>query len=236
MSMPMNDVRDPQPRRRGASWWRALPRWTPVALGVGLGLAAGLGYGLAATPQYTATSYVLVVPQPGGDSQRALGFAQAYGRIATGSAVLAGAQAAAGTPAADLRGRVAAATSPDAPMISVTGTSDSGAKAARIADAVARSLTTTGNGTSATTGVRLLLFSPATTPTGPSSPSVTLSAAVGASAGGLLGALALLARRAPQDGQDGYGDTVDAVDGLEPRDDRDHAVPSPSQEHPRAAV
>ncbi|WP_329133834.1 lipopolysaccharide biosynthesis protein [Streptomyces sp. NBC_01476] len=179
-------------RRR--SRWRALPRWVPLPLGLGIGLAGGLGYGLAATPQYAATSYVMVVPQHTGDSPTALGFAQAYGRIVTGSAVLAGASAAARTPVAGLGDHVQAQTSPDAPMISVTGTADGGQDAARIANAVAASLAETGNRDSAATGVRLLVFSPAVAPTSPASPSVPLSAAVGASAGALLGALALLVR------------------------------------------
>ncbi|SEO92699.1 hypothetical protein SAMN05216267_105630 [Actinacidiphila rubida] len=241
----MNDVRDPNARgARGARWWHRLPRWTPLPLGIGLGLACGLGYGLTAAPQYAATAYVLVVPQHATDSQTALGFAQAYGRITAGTAVLAGAQSAAGTPAPELRGHVQAATSPDAPMISVTGTSDSGARAARIADAVADSLTATGNRTSASTGVRLLLFSPATAPASPSSPSTGLSGAVGASAGGLLGALALLARRRPDDAHGPY-DGRDVRDGRgphdvhDPYDARPSAFPAPSpspHEHPRASV
>jgi uncharacterized protein involved in exopolysaccharide biosynthesis len=171
------------------------PRWIPLPLGLGIGLLGGLGYGLAAAPQYAATSYVMVVPQHA-DSPTALGFAQAYGRVVTGSAVLAGAQAAAGTPADSLRGHVQAQTSPDAPMISVTGTASNGVAAARYANAVARSLTATGNRSAGSTGVRLLVFSPASAPSSPSSPSAALSAAVGASAGGLLGALAQLVRPA----------------------------------------
>lgn len=167
------------------------PRWLPLPLGIGVGLLGGLGYGLAATPQYAATGYVMVVPQRA-DSPTALGFAQAYGRVVTGDAVLAGAQAAAGTPAGRLRRHVQSQTSPDAPMISVTGTASSGVAAARYANAVARSLTATANRTAATTGVRLLVFSGASAPDSPASPSVPLATAVGGSAGGLLGALALL--------------------------------------------
>jgi uncharacterized protein involved in exopolysaccharide biosynthesis len=172
-----------------------LPRWTPLPLGIGAGLLAGLGYGLLATPQYAATSYVMVVPQHA-DSPTALGFAQAYGRVVTGDAVMAGAQSAAGTQAQRLRGHVQSQVSPDAPMISVTGTASSGATAARYANAVARSLTAAGNRTAASTGVRLLVFSPASAPSSPATPSTPLSAAVGASAGGLLGALTLLVRPA----------------------------------------
>lgn len=179
---------------------RRVPRWAVPVAGVGLGVVGGLGYGLAAAPQYAATAYVLVVPQHTGDSQTALGFAQAYGRITTGPAVLAGAQQAAGRPEARLRGAVQAETSPDAPMIAVTGTAPTGATAARIADAVANSLTATGNREADGTGVRLLLFSRAAAPTAPSSPSATLSAAVGGCAGGLLGALVLLVR--PRDRDD----------------------------------
>jgi capsular polysaccharide biosynthesis protein len=167
-----------------------------VPLGAGIGLAGGLGYGLAAAPQYAATSYVIVVPQHG-DSATALGFAQAYGRVVTGSAVLAGAQATTGMAVSDLQSHVQAATSPDAPMISVTGTGPRGAVAADIANAVAASLTATGNRSAASTGVHLLVFSPAVAPTAPASPSAALSAAVGASAGGLLGALVLLVRPRP---------------------------------------
>lgn len=190
----MDDIRDRRPRRR-----RALLRRLAVPLGLGLGLLAGLGYGRAATPQYAATSYVMVVPQHGTDSPTALGFAQAYGRIVTGSAVLAGARADTHTAVGALKRHVRSATSPDAPMIAVTGSSPRARTAAVIANAVARSLAATGNRDAAGTGVRLLLFSPAAPPTAPSSPSAALSGAVGASAGALLGVLVLLVR--PRDEQ-----------------------------------
>ncbi|MYS19532.1 Capsular polysaccharide biosynthesis protein [Streptomyces sp. DvalAA-14] len=193
----MDEKHDPyRPGRRGRwqGWGRGLPRWVTLPLGVGIGLLGGLGYGLAATPQFAATSYVMVVPQHAGDSATALGFAQAYGRIVTGAAVLAGAQQATGISAAGLRDDVQAATSPDAPMISITGTAAHGPAAASIANAVATSLTATADRNAAATGVRLLLFSPALAPASPASPSAALAGAVGASAGGLLGALVLLVR------------------------------------------
>lgn len=195
MSRPMDD-RKRKDGLAGRAWWRRVPRWAAVPIGVVAGLAGGLGYGLTAAPQYAATSYVIVVPQHG-DSATALGFAQAYGRVVTGSAVLAGAQSATGMAVSDLQSHVQAATSPDAPMISVTGTGAGGAEAADIANAVAASLTATGNRNAASTGVHLLVFSPAAAPSAPASPSAALSAAVGASAGGLLGALVLLVRPRP---------------------------------------
>jgi capsular polysaccharide biosynthesis protein len=213
------DPRDPHHRGR-RSRWPALPRWAPLPLGLAIGLAGGLGYGLTATPQYTATSYVMVVPQRTGDSATALGFAQAYGRIVTGSAVLAGAQAAAHTTGAELRNQVQAATSPDAPMISITGTAARGPAAAAIANAVAASLTATADRNAAATGVRLLVFAPAAAPIAPASPSTPLAGAVGASAGALLGALVLLVR--PREERYGHAPAG--------------SVPAPAHEPARAAV
>jgi hypothetical protein len=115
---------------------------------------------------------------------------------------------------------VASQTSPDAPMISVTGTASSGAAAARYANAVARSLAATGNRDASSTGVTLLLFAPASAPAEPSSPSAALSAAVGGCAGGLLGALALLVRPAGRRSPD-TPDTPDAADATAP-------VPAPA--------
>ncbi|MFP8883964.1 YveK family protein [Streptomyces mangrovi] len=196
------------PRRTGplarlSPPWRpsSLPAWWPLALGILLGLVGAAAYGLLATPRYTATSYVVVVPGPGADSATALGFAQAYGRVATDSAVLTEARAAARMPVEELRDAVRAATSPDAPMVEITGTASSPGPAAAASNAVANALTRTGNQATSSTGVRLSLFAPAFDPTEPTSPSVPLAVAVGGCAGGLVGGLALLAaprgRRAP---------------------------------------
>ncbi|MFH0252071.1 lipopolysaccharide biosynthesis protein, partial [Streptomyces chitinivorans] len=177
------------------------PAWWPLALGVLLGLVGAVAYGLLATPRYTATSYVVVVPGPGADPATALGFAQAYGRVATDSAVLADARAAARMPVEELRDAVRSATSPDAPMVEITGTASSPGRAAAASNAVANALTRTGNQAAGSTGVRLSLFAPALDPTEPASPSAALAVAVGICAGGLVGGLAILAaprgRRAP---------------------------------------
>ncbi|HZG04074.1 MAG TPA: hypothetical protein VE546_10950, partial [Streptomyces sp.] len=179
------------------SWrpWRgpAVPAWAPPALGALLGLTGGAAYGLLAAPEYTATSYVVVVPAGQADSAAALGFAQAYGRVATDSAVLAEAQASARMPADELRGSVRSVTSPDAPMVEITGIAPRPDRAAAIANAVANALTRSGNAVTGSTGVRLSLFSPAFDPTEPASPSAPLTAAVGLCAGGLVGSIALLA-------------------------------------------
>ncbi|WP_211257207.1 YveK family protein [Streptomyces megasporus] len=188
------------------SWrpWRGstLPAWAPPALGALLGVTGGAAYGLLATPEYTATSYVVVVPGAGSDSATALGFAQAYGRVATDSAVLSGARAAAGMSVDALRDSVRSVTSPDAPMVEITGTASSPDRAAAVSNAVADALTKSGNLATGNTGVQLSLFSPAFEPTEPTSPSAPLSAAVGLCAGGLVGSLVRLAaprgRREPE--------------------------------------
>ncbi|MER0246334.1 hypothetical protein AAHZ94_31035 [Streptomyces sp. HSW2009] len=185
------------PRPRGPLWRAArarVPGWWPVVFGAALGLGGGAAYGLLATPEYTATSYVVAVPADGTDPATALGFAQAYGRITTGGAVLSAAQRSTGTPVEDLRASVRTATSPDAPMIEVTGADARPARAATTANAVARALAGHANRSARNTGVRLTVFAPAVPPTTPTSPSFPLSLAVGGCAGGLLGALALLVR------------------------------------------
>jgi hypothetical protein len=145
-------------------------------------------------PTYSATSYVVAVPNAQSDPQSALGFAQAYGRVATQLAVLGDAQVWAGVPARTLRDNVRPATSPDAPMISLTATSARADLASDMANAVSRSLIKYARDTKGATHIELLQFSRAVKPTEPSSASPPLTSLVGTSAGGLLGGLALLCR------------------------------------------
>ncbi|MEU6814937.1 lipopolysaccharide biosynthesis protein [Streptomyces sp. NPDC046860] len=173
---------------------RSLPPWSLVAAGVVAGGLIGGGYGLLKPPAYTATSYVIAVPAERSDTSTALGFAQAYGRVATQPAVLAQAQVRAGVPVATLSESVRTATSPDAPMVAVSATSTEAARAAAMANAVATALTEQAAASRKATGVELLLFSRAVRPAEPSSASAGVTTLVGAGAGGLLGGLALLVR------------------------------------------
>ncbi|MEU3062724.1 lipopolysaccharide biosynthesis protein [Streptomyces subrutilus] len=188
---------DHRPEKKG-SRRRLLPppAWWPLPACALLGLAAGGVYGVLKTPEYAATSYVVAVPGDTTEPATALGFAQAYARIATSSSTLAYAQPRAGVSARELRTQVRAETSPESPMIAITGTSTSPAEAADIANAVADALSLSSNQAAKNTGVQLLLFNQAVAPTEPASPSAPLGAAVGLCAGGLLGGLWLLARPA----------------------------------------
>ncbi|MGV9251279.1 lipopolysaccharide biosynthesis protein [Streptomyces sp. NPDC003697] len=181
-------------RRLSLARVRTLPSWSLLAAGT---LAAGLlggAYGLLTPDTYTATSYVVAVPTPKSDANSALGFAQAYGRVATQLAVLAEAQDRAGVPVRTLRESVRAATSPDAPMVAVTATSSRPALASDMANAVSRALTRQANAAKDSTHVQLVQFSRAVRPTEPTSASAVVTSLVGASAGGLLCGLALLVR------------------------------------------
>ncbi|MFF2504072.1 lipopolysaccharide biosynthesis protein [Streptomyces sp. NPDC058067] len=173
---------------------KRLPLWSLILAGVLLGGLAGGLYGVLKPPQYSATSYVIAVPDEKSDPQTALGFAQAYGRVATQIAVLGDAQVWAGVPVKVLQDSVTAQTSPDAPMIAVSATSARPSEAADMANAVARALTVDAGHTQDSTQVKLLQFSRAVKPTGPSSLSPVVTALVGASAGGLLGGLVILVR------------------------------------------
>ena len=163
---------------------RSLPAWWPVALCLLLGAGAGAGYGLLKAPQYTATSYVVVAPTAHADPATALGFAQAYGRVAADGAVLREARPATGLPLSTLRGSVRSATSPDAPMIEVSATAARPRRAAAIANAVSGALTRHDNHVAERTSVRLVSFARATPPAGPTSPSPQVAVAAGGCAAG----------------------------------------------------
>lgn len=173
---------------------KQLPAWSALVAGTFLGGLCGGAYGLLTPPSYTATSYVVAVPAKGATPDAARGFAQAYGRVATQLAVLGDAQVWAGVPVGTLRDSVRTATSPDAPMVSVTATSERSEEAVDMANAVSRALTRHAEDTEGSTQVRLVQFSRAVKPGGPATASTALTTLVGASAGGLLGGLALLAR------------------------------------------
>lgn len=174
---------------------RLVRRWWPVVLAVPLGAAAGAGYAVVAHPSYAANAYVLVVAQNPGEAALATNFAQAYGRLAGQPQVLAVAADETGHTRSQLETLVHGTTSPDAPMIEITGTGPRPQDAAGTADAVARSLVAFANTSSKDTNVRLVTLAPAAAPDKPTTPSGKLDVAVGGSAGLLLGALVMMTRR-----------------------------------------
>jgi capsular polysaccharide biosynthesis protein len=190
----MTDNETPRQRTSPLARVRALPPWSLVAAGVVLGGLAGGGYGVLHPPAYTATSYVVAVPAERSDTATALGFAQAFGRVATEPAVLGDARVWARVPVRTLRDDVRSATSPDAPMVAISATSRRPAQAADMANAVARALVEHANTSKGDTHVSLVQFSRAVKPIEPSSLSAWVTGLIGVSAGGLLGALGLLAR------------------------------------------
>ncbi|MCX5271899.1 lipopolysaccharide biosynthesis protein [Streptomyces virginiae] len=218
-----------RPRRRRLS----APLWWPLPACALLGLAAGGAYGVLKAPEYAATSYVVAVPDDTTEPATALGFAQAYARIATSSSTLAYAQPRAGISAAKLRTQVRAETSPESPMIAVTGTSKSPAEAADIANAVADALSLSSNQAAKNTGVQLLLFNQAVAPSEPASPSATISGAVGLCAGGLLGGLWLLARpgRARRSEAGATGSRTGSAAGSSAASSAEAAVETPVEEY-----
>ncbi|MEU9336757.1 lipopolysaccharide biosynthesis protein [Streptomyces sp. NPDC048290] len=204
----MKSDRSPRAQRpafRVLARTKGLPPWSLLAAGVVAGGLIGGGYGALSTPVYSATSYVVAVPTERSDSAAALGFAQAYGRVADQLAVLADAQVWAGVPVRTLQNSVTTATSPDAPMVAVTATSHRPDLAADMANAVAKALTGHASDSEDATHVELQQFARAVKPAAPSSAGPELTGLVGASAGGLLGGLALLVRPRRATGGDGSG-------------------------------
>ncbi|MFE0424180.1 lipopolysaccharide biosynthesis protein [Streptomyces sp. NPDC058953] len=218
---------------------RRIPVWWPLPALAVAGAIGGAAYGLLATPEYAATSYIVAVTGKDAQPGAAIGFAQAYGRVATSDSTIAYARVAAAMPAGELRDRVRAETSPDSPMIAITGTSDRPGEAADIANAVSDAVFVSSNQVAKNTGVQLLSFSRAIPPADAVSPSVPVGTAVGASAGGLLGGLVLLvrprSRRAAPD--DAPADTgTDTVPGTDTGADSATAtVPAPAGKGAAAA-
>jgi capsular polysaccharide biosynthesis protein len=169
---------------------RLLRRYGLLVLLTVLGALAGAGYDVLKTPTYVATSYVVVTGAPG-DSQSAVNFAQAYGRIVTTEPVTKRAVGSLGS--SDGLAGVTASTSPDAPVIEITATGTSAQHTAAVANAVAQSLVSYGATRADSTRVSLSVLALAAVPTAPASPKPPLELAIGAAAGLLVGGLAMLA-------------------------------------------
>ncbi len=219
---------------RVVAWARAprrVPFWWPLALCGVAGALLGGGYGLLADREYAASGYVVVRDTGEGvDPAAAVGLAQAFGRIATGDAVLTTAQTDAGVSLDRLRDGVRASTSPDAPMIEITGTAPRAARAAEMANAVTRALIAYGNDAADSTGARLTVFAEAQPSAAPVSAAPLVRLAVGLVAGLLVGLLVLLVRTNAGD-PPGPVTTVPA----QPRDQSGRHDPSEERERERAA-
>lgn len=156
-----------------------------MAAGLLAGAACGALHAAVASPEYMARGHVMVRAEEGTDPAAAVGLAQLYGRLADDPAVL--------REAGRLPGEVRASTSPDAPVIEITGTAGEPRAAAAVANAVAPALVAYGNGRASPSGGELAVLSPALPPSGPSSPSAPAAVAVGACTGAVVGGLVLLA-------------------------------------------
>jgi capsular polysaccharide biosynthesis protein len=154
------------------------------------GAAAGAGFALTARGEYQSHAYVLVAAPPGlSDNGSAVGLAHAYARVARERAVVGPALAARRLPTAtaDLDTALSVTTSPDAPIIEITGHAATAATATTLTDAASRAFVEYVDQVGQDTGYRPILLSPAATADLSGAPGLALSLAVGAAAGGALG-------------------------------------------------
>jgi len=168
---------------------RSARRFAAILAIVLVGFLGGLGYGLLKPPSYTATAFVLVVGQPDAGIA-AVQFAQAYTRLAPLPETLAWSSK--GLPPSErerARRNLQASSSPDAPLVRLTGTADTPVRAAEYANAAADALVRYGTAHQQETGVRVALMTQAEAPIAPSAPNLTMSVAVGTATGLLLAGL-----------------------------------------------
>lgn len=170
--------------------------WWVLALATLLGAAGGAIASIAMPVTYTANAYVLVAAVDSDDNVTAVNLTQAYGRIMEQPEILGSVAAVVGSTTEQLQRDVQASTSPDAPLVVLTASAGSAERAADVANAAADSLVVFGNNQSVTTGVRLTMFSGASSPPSPASPVLSLNIALGAAAGLLIGGLGVVARPA----------------------------------------
>ena len=220
---PASPASRKSPRARVPAWW-------PIPLCLAVGAAGGAVYASVAEAQFAASAYVMVSAGQQADSASALGYAQAYGKIATDPVILAAAERRARVAPGTLTTGAKASTSPDAPMVEITYTAGDSAKAAEYANAVAQALVHTAEQPAKRTGTSLTVFSGAEAPDSSVSPSAPAAVSVGGCAGGLLGGLVLLAR--PQRHRRSATDA--AVPAPVHEGDAADALPNPAREEPTA--
>jgi capsular polysaccharide biosynthesis protein len=165
-------------------------RWWLVLATAVVGALLGLVYALVVPPTYTANAYVIVSALDPKDTAIATNTAQAYGRVITQPDMLARSAVELDVPLDQLLEQVYASTSPEAPLIDVTGTARDPLLAASVANSAATNFVAYGNTRINDTGTRLSVFSRAIPPTEPEAPVLALDVVVGAAVGLLLGGLA----------------------------------------------
>jgi capsular polysaccharide biosynthesis protein len=169
-------------------------RWWAAASLVALGAVAGYSYARLAHPAYTAKSYVTVVAVNQGDAG-AIGYAEAYARIAGQGDVQAAATQTVASPISvtELADAVRAASTPDAPVIEITATAPTAERAAQLANAMSAGLVVVATRQTPATRMTVTPLSFAVPPTRPTSPpSPAVATAIGSAAGVLLAGVLLL--------------------------------------------
>jgi capsular polysaccharide biosynthesis protein len=166
--------------------------WWVTALLAVVGALIGLGYALLTPETYVSKAYVVVVAEDPAESTTAVSYAQTYARTVLQGDVIGAAASSGQISGTDLRRHVQASGSPDAPVIEITGSADTAARSAELANVMAGGLVSTANDRTASTRMRLTVLSAASPPSEPSSPRPFFDVAVGTAAGTLLGGLAAL--------------------------------------------
>jgi capsular polysaccharide biosynthesis protein len=169
-----------------------------VLLGAAVTAFAGGLYGWSRPAQFAAHAFVLVAPTSGqtGDVSGTQ-LAAAFARVSNDPAVVGPALQQQNLPfhPRDIAGSVAAAASPDAPLIDVTGKAGNAGQSALVANTAAQALIDHVSALNATPGYRTVLLTPATVPDRPASSPTLVYGLLGGVLGLGLGAALVALRR-----------------------------------------
>jgi capsular polysaccharide biosynthesis protein len=185
----------PQPSLRREQLLLTAVSWLIVLFTTLLGALGGLTYSSVKTATYTATASVIVTPAKGAQVQSdPIVFANNYAHVVTSPTVLQPALTDAGISmsADEARKHLTVTVPSGSSLITIQATAGSGADAAALANAAANGVVTYGTAQSPKTGLDLLIFTPATTPTSSSRPDRALNVFVGALIGLAVGGVVVL--------------------------------------------
>jgi capsular polysaccharide biosynthesis protein len=186
---------EPGARPRKGRRWRGLALALLLILLPVAGAAVGALVASLSPVSYTANAYVFVTIRGTGVDVSAGDISAALARVATSDSVLASGGRAGRLVKAGRENRLAASTSPDAPLVQLSATASTPRAAADLANQLARTVQRQVTTVAGVVDARATLFASASAPSRPSSPSLVVDVLAGAALGVVAASVLFVIRR-----------------------------------------